>query len=141
MSVIYFYVPVVVFALFALASFCYYYFSSRRHFWVPPIILASLHAISVVVLAVRIVSIRDDSGCPSEMLWLMFFGIDVPVSYLLIPISKIMEDYGFAIVNYWLPLVFFIVFGTGQYFAVGTGLAWGMSRFVGRRHSLRKSSS
>jgi len=112
-----------VFVAGALAVF-YFRASSRPRIALPGAVLAGVHLALVIAMAAYIASMRGGSGDPSEMAWLLFYAIDMPVSLLLIPLSSLTDAAGHAVANYWVPLLFFALLGSAQYFAIGLGVSW-----------------
>jgi len=110
--------------LFILPAVLFYTFSKSKAPFQLGILFGSIHLFLILLLSVYIyANIKQDGDL--VLLFLIAYGLDIPVSLLTIPITGIAEKIigtSFVLTNFWVPGIVFAIFGTLQYFFIGLGL-------------------
>lgn len=97
-------------------------------------ILGISHLFLVILLAYAIYRSSDGEAC---MGWLIFYGVDIPSSFMVDIISKLFNSiWGNNAIrnNYHIPFATFAIFGSLQYFFIGLGIGY-LCRKISKRGS------
>ncbi|HNY28825.1 MAG TPA: hypothetical protein PLA90_09750 [Candidatus Sumerlaeota bacterium] len=89
--------------------------------------LAMIHLLLVLLNGISIWQSLAQGHGEALMGWLLFDFIDLPSSLLLLAADEWFCSQGtvsFMMRNFWLPLAFFSIAGTLQYFAMGVTAGW-----------------
>lgn len=122
-----FIIAVVIFLVlsFAIPVILFFRFSKTKHPFGLARLLGGIHLFLVVLCGVFIYfGIKRDPE--AVLIWLLFFGFDMPVSlllYLIHIVDKAMGyPYSFMWRNFYIPFIFFALLGSAQYFFIGVAI-------------------
>lgn len=109
------------------------------------IALASLHLAFVIFMAATIATSTDPVAVNA---WLLFLPLDFPASMGLLPLSyyvdgdffiRSIDEFGnYSIYrdidNFWIPAVYFGVFGSMQWYYIPKFISWACSKILCNHH-------
>ncbi len=120
------FLPVIVILLFAIPVIMYFRFSKTKRTLGLAKLLGVIHFCFVALFAVLIYfGMKQDAEV--AMIWMLFYIIDIPVSlflpYLDNLVTKAIGD-NFMLANFYIPFMYFSLFGSIQYFFIGRVMGW-----------------
>ena len=107
-------------------------FSKSKNPFVLGLCFAIIHIILLLYFSRFIYSGVVKSGdAESAMGWLIFYGVDFPVSLFMWRLAGLAKN-NLAMSSFYIPFIYFAIAGTMQHFLIGTGIGFLVRKFSTR---------